>query len=119
MQVNSSQYQNVQYLLQKTLAQNATVSETAPGVVSAKLNNNTVVEKNGDLITMYRIDKDGQRTAQKELGANSDQGKRLIKILKLDTPTDPAAVDKKEAVENALLEAKLAKSSMSLVNYLA
>jgi hypothetical protein len=119
MQVNSSQYQNVQYLLQKTLAQTTTATQTAPGLVSAKLNNNTVVEKNGDVITMYKIGKDGQKTVQREMDANSNQGKQLIKILKLDKPTSQAATEQEEAVENAQLEARMAKASMSLVNYLA
>ncbi len=124
MRAISSQYQNVQYLLQKTLAQNTEqVSGKGQdsGKITKKINANSFVEKDGGKLRFYHLDQEGKAKVTRELDAGSEQGKRVIRMLRLDAGSAaPKAAQKHEkAVADALMQAKAAQSSIHLVNYLA
>ena len=129
MRVTSSSFQNIQYLLEKTLtqltqanaAQNAATSGTSgqnDAVVSKKVGTNTLVEKSGDKLTIYSVTKDGKKVKMQEMDANSDNGKSLVSTLKLGT-TAKTKTDGDQAAKDAADEIMKSKSSMSLVDYLA
>ena len=122
MRITGSPYQNVQYLLEKTLAQNAVAEKptTEQGANSLRhqLNANTWVEKTGDKVVIYRQSPDGNKRVLQQMSADSRQGQRLLQQLKL-TGEQGEEQEASSPALAALEEFQQSKPKLGLVDYLA
>lgn len=115
IRINSNQYQDLSLMLEKALAKKkGTTSDGSSSdsdkVVSKTLKN-TVIEKQGNTITIYKLDENNKKTKMQEIDATTEQGLKLSQALDLDEDSS--------SQEDTWARLQTAQASMSLVNYLA